>query len=319
MPVDSESESSWFCKVTFQAGAPLAALRARAPRGTEVRYCGGDYPAPAAAEARAADVAIVFATQWATEGEDVPELGLPGGQDALIAAVAAANPRTIVVLQTGGPVTMPWLGGVGAVIEAWYPGQKGAEVIADVLYGVVNPSGRLPITFPASVEQLPRPQIPGFGLPFLTPVVAPHSEGADVGYRWYARKQLQPLFPFGHGLSYTTFAYARLEVTGGPGLKVSFDVTNTGARAGQDTPQAYLTGRPGGPALRLVGFEKVALRPGETRRVTLAADPRLLADYDVRTPGWVVAQGEYQVAVGASSGDLTLRGQASLEAQRLRP
>ena len=237
----------------------------------------------------------------------------------MIAAVAAANPNTIVVLETGGPVAMPWLDKVGAVMEAWYPGQKGAEVIADVVWGKVNPSGRLPITFPASLDQLPRPAIPGADLPPNTAVEAPHPEGSNTGYRWYAAKGLKPLFPFGHGLSYSRFAYANLKVQGGQTVTVSFDVTNTGPREGMDTPQAYLTARPGGALLRLVGFQKVSLKPGETRHVTLAADRRLLADYDVAHHGWSVAGGSYAVAVGASSADLTLTGQAKVTAQRLKP
>ena len=295
------------------------ALRQAAPGPVEIRYDGGDYPSQAAAAARRADVVIVFATRWEAEGADVPDLTLPAGQDAMIAAVAAANPNTIVVLETGGPVAMPWLDKVGAVMEAWYPGQKGAEVIADVVWGKVNPSGRLPITFPASLDQLPRPAIPGADLAPNTAVEAPHPEGSNTGYRWYAAKGLKPLFPFGHGLSYSRFAYANLKVQGGQTVTVSFDVTNTGPREGMDTPQAYLTARPGGALLRLVGFQKVSLKPGETRHLTLTADRRLLADYDVAHHGWSVAGGSYTVAVGASSADLTLTGQAKVTAQRLKP
>ncbi len=319
LPVNAENEASSFGRVVYQAGAPTVALKQAAPGPVEIRYDGGDYPSQAAAAARRADVVIVFATRWEAEGADVPDLTLPAGQDAMIAAVAAANPNTIVVLETGGPVAMPWLDKVGAVMEAWYPGQKGAEVIADVVWGKVNPSGRLPITFPASLDQLPRPAIPGADLPPNTAVEAPHPEGSNTGYRWYAAKGLKPLFPFGHGLSYSRFAYANLKVQGGQTMTLSFDVTNTGSREGMDTPQAYLTARPGGALLRLVGFQKVSLKPGETRHVTLAADRRLLADYDVAHHGWSVAGGSYAVAVGASSADLTLTGQAKVTAQRLKP
>ena len=319
LPVNAENEASSFGKVIYQAGAPTVALKQAAPGPVEILYDGGEYPAQAAAAARRADVVIIFATRWEAEGADVPDLTLPNGQDAMIAAVAAANPDTIVVLETGGPVAMPWLDKVGAVMEAWYPGQKGAEVIADVIWGKVNPSGRLPITFPASLAQLPRPAIPGADLPEHSAVDAPHAEGSDVGYRWFARQHQVPLFPFGYGLGYSRFAYAGLKVQGGMTVTVSFDVTNTGAREGMDTPQAYLTSRPGGPLLRLVGFQKVALRPGETRHVTLTADRRLLADYDVARHGWSVAAGTYTVAVGASSADLALSGGAKVTAQRLKP
>ena len=150
-------------------------------------------------------------------------------------------------------------------------------------------------------------------------VDAPHPEGSDTGYRWYAKQGLKPLFPFGHGLSYTSFAYSNLRVTGGKSVTVSFDVGNIGSREGKDAPQVYLTTRPGGPKLRLIGFDKVALKPGETRHVTLTADRRLLADYDVKAHGWKVAAGTYKVAVGASSADLTLAGEARVEAQTLKP
>ncbi len=319
LPVNAENEASTFGKVIYQAGAPTVALKQAAPGPVEVLYDGGEYPSQAAAAARRADVVVIFATRWEAEGADVPDLTLPNGQDATIAAVAAANPNTIVVLETGGPVAMPWLDKVGAVMEAWYPGQKGAEVIADVIWGKVNPSGRLPITFPASLAQLPHPAIPGADLPDHSAVDAPHPEGSDVGYRWFARQHQTPLFPFGHGLGYSRFAYGNLKVQGGASLTVRFDVTNTGARDGMDTPQAYLTSRPGGPLLRLVGFQKVALKPGETKTVTLTADRRLLADYDVAHHGWSVAAGAYTVSVGASSADLTLTGGAKVSAQRLKP
>ena len=319
LPVNAENEASQFGRVIYQAGAPTMALKQSAPGPVTVAYDGGDYPSQAAAAARRADVVIVFATRWEAEGADAPDLTLPDGQDAVIAAVAAANPNTVVVLETGGPVAMPWLDKVGAVIEAWYPGQKGAEVIADAIWGKVNPSGRLPITFPASLDQLPRPALPGADLPDRTAVDAPHPEGSDVGYRWYARKGQKPLFPFGYGLGYSRFAYANLKVEGGTTITVSFDVTNTGAREGMDTPQAYLTARPGGPLLRLVGFQKLALKPGETRHVSLAADRRLLADWDTARHGWSVAGGVYAVSVGASSADLALSGAAKVAAQRLKP
>lgn len=305
--------------MVFHPSSPVKALRAAAP-GAEVRYVPGDYPAAAAAAARQADVAIVFATQWMTEGADAPDLTLPGGQDQLIAAVAAANPNTVVVLETGGPVLMPWLGQVKAVIEAWYPGARGGEALARILTGQVNPSGRLPMTFPASVAQLPHPDLPGDGLPPGTRIAVDYNiEGSDVGYRWFARKGLEPLFPFGHGLSYTTFGYDGLKAAGGDTIEISFDVKNTGTVQGREAAQAYLVSAAGKPLIRLIGFAKVDLAPGETKRVVLKADPRLLARWDAARHGWVIAPGDYQVAVGGSSRTPPVTGTVRLRGGLVRP
>ncbi len=316
----------------YHPSSPFRALRARArAAGGEARFVNGRYPSEAAAAARDADVAIVFAIQWMTEGADAPDLSLPLGQDALIAAVAAANPNTVVVLETGGPILMPWLGDVGAVLEAWYPGGRGGEAIAALLVGDANPSGRLPITFPASLDQLPRPELPGLGGRWRGPAGpridvtqlpgfdVRHDEGSDVGYRWFARQGHTPLFPFGHGLSYTAFAYDGLEVVGGDTLTASFDIRNSGDRAGADVPQLYLTARSGAPLMRLLGWSRVELAPGETRRLSVTADPRLLADFDLAIPGWRIEAGRYEVALGPSSADLRLCGGAVLSARTLRP
>src|SRR5690606_6278151 len=165
---------------------------------------------------------------------------LPWGQDAVIDAVAAANPNTIVVLQTGNPVSMPWRNKVKAVVQAWYPGQAGGQAIAEVLTGKVNPSGRLPITFPANLAQTPRPELSGLGTAWGAPVTIRYNEGAEVGYRWYARNGTKPMYAFGHGLSYTSFAYENFRVRGGDTVSAAFTVTNTGTRAGADVPQVYL-------------------------------------------------------------------------------
>jgi beta-glucosidase len=297
---------------------PLAAIRKLGGSG-KVRFDDGRYVASAVAAAKDADIVVVFANQWMGEGEDAPDLSLPNGQDALIAAVAAANPKTVVVLQTGGPVAMPWLNAVGAVLEAWYSGADGGEAIADVLFGEVDAAGRLPVTFPASIDQYPRATLPGKGLGPKERFDVVYSEGSEVGYRRFAATGTKPLFPFGYGLSYTRFDYANLKVVGGETLTVSFDVTNTGARAGKDTPQVYLTDQGGKPVQRLIGFERVALAPGETRRVTVTSDARLLATFDPVAKAWKVASGEYGVAVGASSGNLALKGGAKLRARRLKP
>jgi beta-glucosidase len=327
--------SSAFSQVTYHPSSPLAAIRERT---AEVAYADGTDHGAAAALAREADIAIVFADQWATEAEDLPTLSLPHEQDGLIAAVAAANPRTVVVLETGNPVLMPWLDGVGAVLQAWYPGVRGGEAIARILFGEVGPAGRLPISFPRSTDDLVRPEIPGmiFGPPVegrTIPTSFPgvqqhkgrfsveHPEGADVGYRWFARTGAPTLFPFGFGLSYTRFVHSNLGVNGGETVEASFDVANTGDRAGIDTPQVYavVRGVDGRPNFRLIGWSRVKLDPGETRRVTVTADRRLLAHYDVALPGWRIAPGSVRVLVGSSAETVTLEGQAELSAGTLRP
>jgi beta-glucosidase len=317
-PLGGEGMMGPFRSQYFNGSSPLAALRKALPEA-KVTFDDGRYVASAVAAAKAADVVVVFGNQWMGEGEDAPDLSLPDGQDALIAAVTAANPNAIVVLQTGGPVSMPWLDQAGAVVEAWYSGAKGGEAITDVLLGTVNPSGRLPMTFPASIDQYPRAQLPGLTVPDKTRFDVVYSEGADVGYRRFAATGQKPLFPFGYGLSFTKFAYSNLKVTGGETLTVSFDVANVGQRAGKDAPQVYLTGVSGKTLQRLIGFDKITLAPGETRRVTLSADPRVLASFDAKANRWSLTGGDYQVAVGASSADLALRGAAKVKARTLKP
>ena len=306
--------------MVFDPSSPLKAIAAKAPRA-QVTFADGEDVRAAAISAQQADVAIVFATAWEIEGHDAESLALPRDQDRLIAAVAAANPRTIVVLETGNPVAMPWKGQVGAIVEAWYPGQRGGEAIANVLFGTVNPSGRLPITFPASTAQLPRPDLLGRHIAWNTTFAVDYREGAAVGYKWFEQQRATPLYPFGYGLSYTRFRYGDLRVSGGKTLTVSFTVTNVGKRAGADTPQLYASvPEAGGDTLRhLVGWRKLTLAPGESRRVRLAADPRLLAHFDETQPGWHLTTGNYRVELGASSSDLRLAARAHLEDRTLPP
>jgi beta-glucosidase len=269
-----------------------------------VTYRDGSTIADAVDQAKKADVAIVFATKWSTEGTDQGDLSLPSGQDALIAAVAAANPHTIVVLETGNPVDMPWLNQTAAVVEAWYSGGRGGEAIASVLFGATNPSGHLPITFPASVSQLPRPAVDGYyslELDFAGRPPTPDTklstnydiDGSDVGYRWFARTNAKPLFPFGFGLSYTSFASSGLKVSG---MNASFTVKNTGAREGATVAQVYVVNRAGKAQQRLVGFKRVALAAGASASGTVAIDPRLLADW--KNGGWSIPAGDYSFALG---------------------
>jgi beta-glucosidase len=280
--------------------SPLDELRRQFPRA-QVEFDPGVGPAEAAQAARRADIAIVFAIRAEGEGFDTADLSLPWGQDALIAAVSAANPNTVVVLETGNPVTMPWRDSVNAIVQAWYPGQAGGRAIAEVIAGQMNPSGRLPITFPVDLGQTPRPQLPGIGTPWGTPTTIDYFEGSDVGYRWFARYGQTPMFAFGHGLSYTSFEYRDLTVDGGVTISASFTVVNVGDRGGADVPQLYLTDAPGGQCLRLLGFERVELEPGASRRVTIEADPRLLAHYDGSAGTWRIEPGSHTVAVGASA------------------
>ena len=291
--------------------SPTQAIHAASP-DSEVLYDSGQFPADAAALAAKSDLAVVFVTRHEMEGFDIPNLTLPGGQDQLVDAVAAANPHTIVILETGNPVAMPWLDRISALLCAWYPGQDGGTAIARVLFGSANPAGRLPITFPKSEAQTMRPTLPNLGAERGTDVSVDYSEGADVGYRWYARHGVAPMFAFGYGLSYTTFKYEKLKVTGGKTLTVTFEVVNTGQREGSDIPQVYLTSAAGSPDLRLVGFSPTTLAPGERKSVTVTADRRLLGHYDEMHHKWKVASGKYTVKLGRSAIDLLDEGTAAV-------
>jgi beta-glucosidase len=290
--------TSWPGPVMYYPSSPLDEIKARAP-GATVSYADGSDPAAAAALARDSDVVIVFATQWAGESFDVP-MALDGDQDALVSAVGDANRNTVVVLETGGPVAMPWIDRVGAVLEAWYPGTAGGAAIANLLFGTVDPSGRLPATFPASVDQLPDPAKPHAG-------DVNYKEGATVGYKWFDAKRIAPLFPFGHGLSYTRFAADGLRATAINGaLTASFTVRNTGARAGATVPQIYVAPVAGGweAPKRLGGFAKVMLAPGASKAVSVTVDPRLLATWDEADQRWRTAGGAYKVMLADSARDI---------------
>ena len=301
--------------------SPLNAIQARAPKAI-VKYNSGDDPTAAAAAAKHADVAIVFAYEWESEGMDLPNLSLPLHQDDLIAHVSAANPHTIVVLETGSPVTMPWLGAPAAILEAWFAGSDGANALGNVLFGTVNPSGKLPNTFPRSEADLPHPVIvqPPPRSQFSGPVApqqasgrppfqVDYNEGVKVGYKWYDAENKPVLFPFGYGLSYTSYKYAGLSVTQGKTVNATFTVANTGARAGAEIAEVYasLPASAGEPPKRLVGWSKVKLNAGERRTVTVEIDPKYLSIFDEQKDGWTLVPGDYTILVGGSSQDLPLK------------
>jgi beta-glucosidase len=309
--------------------SPLKAIQARAPKAT-VKYDSGTDPSAAAATAKGADVAIVFAYEWASEGMDLKSLTLPHDQDTVIAAVAAANSHTIVVLETGNPVTMPWVNAPAAILEAWFAGSDGANAVGNVLFGSVNPSGKLPNTFPKSEADLPHPTLTtpppesehftgavsheqwAKGLP---PFQVTYDEGAKVGYKWYDAEKKPVLFPFGFGLSYTTYHYSGLQVTPDDTVKVTFTVTNTGAREGSEIAEVYamLPDTAGEPFKRLVGFTKVKLDAKEKHEVTVDIDPKYLSIFDEAKDGWLLVPGDYTILVGGSSQDLPLKAVVSLK------
>jgi beta-glucosidase len=297
--------TAWPGPVVYYPSSPVEALRSLAPNAS-ITYVDGANPAAAAAAARGADVAIVFATQWSSESIDVP-MALDGNQNALIESVAQANPRTAVVLETNAGVIMPWAARVPAIVEAWYPGTAGGAAIANVLSGRVNPSGHLPITFYQSDGQLPRPVRPG-GNSEMDQFSINYSEGAAVGYKWMQRQHLQPLFPFGHGLSYTSFAYGPISATGQRtgAVHVRFTMSNSGRRPGMAVGQVYASPVAGGweAPQRLVGFAKVGLAPGQSKTVKIDVDPRLLATFDEVGHAWHIRGGQYRLMLGASSADL---------------
>jgi beta-glucosidase len=317
----------WQAHVWFPT-SPLKSIRAKAP-GANVQFDSGADPATAAALAKSADVAIVFAYQWESEGMDLDSLSLPENQDELIAKVAAANPHTVVVLETGTAVTMPWADQVSGILEAWYAGSRGAEAVANLLFGVVNPSAKLPMTFPRSEADLPHPTVVkppkvttdadrqgwkriAAGLPAFQ---VTYDEGVKVGYKWYDAENKPALFPFGYGLSYTTYSYSNLKVTPGKTPRVSFTVTNTGNRAGAEVTEVYasLPAAAAEPPKRLVGFSKVKLNAGESKDVTVDVDPKYLSIFNVEQNGWQLLPGDYGFMVGGSSQTLPLKQSVSLK------
>jgi beta-glucosidase len=321
-----KGQTRWLEPVWFPT-SPLKSIRAKAP-GANVQFNSGADPAAAAALAKSADVAIVFAYQWESEGMDLDSLALPENQDEIIAKVAAANPRTIVVIESGGPVTMPWVDQVSAIMEAWFAGSRGAEAVANLIFGDANPSAKLPITFPKSESDLPHPTIVkppkaavdadregwkriAAGLPSFD---VTYDEGVKVGYKWYDAENKPVLFPFGFGLSYTTYSYSNLKATPGKTPRVTFTVTNTGNRPGAEVAEVYasLPAAAAEPPKRLVGWSKVKLNGGESKEVVVDVDPKYLSIFNVQQNGWQLLPGDYGFMVGGSSQNLPLKETVSL-------
>jgi beta-glucosidase len=282
--------------------------------------CGRDWAAEIAAAAGlaaqcdAAVVCIGYAEGHETEGRDRPDMDLPPGQEALVRAVVAANPRTAVVLTCGAPVTMPWLDAAPAALLAWYPGMEGGAAVAEALLGDANPCGKLPVTFPRRIEDTPAFGHFGGGDHVL------YGEGVFVGYRHYDARAIEPLMAFGHGLSYTSFGYSDLNLPAASDLtlpvEVSLTVTNTGPVAGSEIVQVYIGDLDSSlprPPRELKGFAKVSLAPGESRRVAMALDRRAFAFYDPGRGDWVVESGRFEIFVGASSRDIRLRGRIEVQ------
>lgn len=308
----------------YHPSSPLEAIKRRV-RG-EVSFDPGTDLASAVAAAKKADVAIIFVEQWALEGVDI-SAALSDQQETLIKAVSIANPRTVVVMETGGPVITPWRDKVPGIIEAWYPGGQGGEAIARILFGEVNPSGRLPVTFADNVDQLPRSRPAGLDLNPVQPknfweskpFAVEYKEGSSVGYRWFAEKGYKPAFPFGFGLSYTSFGYSNLSVLGTNPLKVKLMIKNVGSRFGTETAQLYLRQGLTRKQQRLLGWVKADLQPGESKAVEISVDPRLLADWDAPRRNWKISGGHYEIFVGPNAAETQLSATVKLRSTTINP
>jgi len=312
-------------KVYFPS-SPLKYIREHVPDATVVFDEGTDLSS-AIALAKRSQVAIVFAEQHMAEGRDSVHIALPDGQDELIRAISHANPNTIVVLETGNPVAMPWIESVAGVMEAWYPGIGGGQAIANLLFGAANPSAKLPITFARSEVDLPHPRV--FGVdgdrsgtslseywadtPNKASFPAHYSEGARVGYKWFDSERKTPLFPFGYGLSYTTFRYSDLQVDA-VSHTATFTLENTGSVTGTEIAELYvqLPSNNGEDFRRLAGWKRVSLKPGQRSRITISIEPLAAASFNDSKDEWMWLHGQYRVFVGGSSRNLPLTGEVAL-------
>ncbi|AZV39601.1 beta-glucosidase family protein [Komagataeibacter xylinus] len=322
--VKGPGKKEWPGDPVYFPSSPLRAMKAEAPNA-RITYDSGTNIASAVRAARAADVVVVYATQFTFEGMDAPSMHLDDNADALITAVAAANPLTVVVMETGDPVLMPWNNSVAGVLEAWFPGSGGGPAIARLLFGKVAPSGHLTMTFPQAESQLAHPDIAGvtadnvFEMQFHTDQELVYDEGSDVGYRWFDRNHLKPLYPFGYGLTYTTFSTDGLKVAERHGqVTATFNVHNTGTRPGVDVPQVYV-GLPDGGARRLAGWQRISLAPGESREVSVQLDPRLLAHFDGKHDRWSVPSGTFRVWLASCATDDSQQATMHLHGRTMAP
>jgi beta-glucosidase len=323
--VSPATPTKWGEAVYFPS-PPLRYIREHA-QGAVVHFDAGTNASSAAALAKSVDVAVVFADQYMSESGDSPTLSLPGNQNELISAVAAANPRTIVVLITGNPVTMPWIDRVAGVMEAWYPGIAGGQAIANLLFGNVVPSGKLPVTFAKSEVDLPHERIfgmtqsnangisPGWAAddPQRQGFAVDYNEGARFGYKWFDSEGRKPLFPFGFGLSYTKFRYSRLQVDKAA-KTVTFTIENAGALSGTEIAEVYVALPKGGGEhfRRLAAWQRVEVNTGQQRVVTVPLEPLAIATFDEKKDAWAWLHGKYTVFVGGSSRDLPLQAEVEL-------
>ena len=324
--ISTATPTKWGEAVYFPS-SPLRYIREHAPRAV-VKFDAGTSASSAAALAKSADIAVVFADQYMSEGGDAPSLSLPDNQNELISAVAAANPHTVVVLITGNPVTMPWIDHVAGVMEAWYPGIAGAQAISNLIFGDVVPSGKLPISFAKSAEDLPHRCI--FGIDCAHAIgsspqhwvpddakrpsfVADYDEGVRFGYKWYDSENKEPLFPFGFGLSYTKFKYSGLQVDRAA-KTVTFTIENAGGLAATEIAEVYveLPKASGEHFRRLAAWQRVPLNSGQRKLITAALEPLAMATFNEQKDAWTWASGEYTVFVGGSSRDLPLRARVAL-------
>ena len=323
--ISPATPTTWGEAVYFPS-PPLRYIREHAPAAV-VQFDAGTDASAAATLAKSADIAVVFADQYLSESGDAPSLSLPDNQDELISAVAAANPHTVVVLITGNPVTMPWIDHVAGVMEAWYPGIAGGQAIANLLFGNVVPSGKLPVTFAKSADDLPHRCIFGISCQAIgnSPLhwapddakrqsfVADYDEGVRFGYKWFDSEDKEPLFPFGFGLSYTKFKYSGLQVDRAA-KTVTFTIENAGGLAGTEIAEIYVELPKASKEhfRRLAAWQRVPLNSGQRKLITVALEPLAMATFNERKDAWEWASGEYTVFVGGSSRDLPLRARTAL-------
>ena len=298
------ARDSFTPKTWYHPSSPLQALKAQSPTST-FSFSSGDSQEDAINAAKQADTVIYFATQWTAESVDVKSLDLPHHQNELISKLAQENKNIIVVLETGGPILMPWIDKVKGVVEAWYPGSRGGEAIASVLTGKVSPSGHLPVTFAKSASQLPKFDRPdpasttsNPGQPIKGGLIKTNynEQGDNIGYRWFEEKGTKPLFPFGYGLSYTSFSQSNLQATvNHDTLTLSLDIKNTGHRTAKALAQFYIRPVQGNKTSRLAGFQKIEIPSTETRHVSVTVDPRIIGYWDTTEHKWKIDEGEYEI------------------------